>query len=86
MSWWDDLNRAKDEALAGLQQTVTGITGSSNDFLATVIPPSQQKATATNVSQPVAGVNLPQTSGVNNNMLIVGIAALIASLYFLKKG
>lgn len=86
MSWWDDLNRAKDEALAGLQQTVTNITGTSNDFLATVVPPSTQTGTATNVSQPVAGVNTPQTAGVNNNLLVIGIAALIASLYFLKKG
>lgn len=86
MSWWDDLNRAKDEAIAGLQQTVTNITGTSNDFLATVVPPSTQKATTNNVAQPVAGVNLPQSAGVNNNLLVIGIAALIASLYFLKKG
>jgi hypothetical protein len=86
MSWWDDLNRLKDETITSLNNAVTSVTGTSNDFLATVIPPSTQKATSTTVSQPVAGVNLPQSSGVNNNMLVIGVAALIASLYFLKKG
>lgn len=86
MSWWDDLNRIKDETISSINTAVTGVTGTAEDFLKTVVPPSSQTAKSSTVSQPVAGVNQTQSASVNNNMLVLGVAALIASLYFLKKG
>ena len=85
MNWWEAANQWKDETLAGITKAVTDVTGSAEQFYSTIVPPTTQIATTSTTAKPVAGVETQQSSGVNNNMLIVGIAALIASLYFLKK-
>lgn len=88
MSWWDDLNRVKDETIASINKAYTDTQTFVDQTIIKPLSPTRQIATTPTAQQPVAGTNTATNNGllgVNNNMLIFGAAALIAALYFMKK-
>lgn len=88
MSWWDDLNRVKDETIANVNNYIKDAQTYVDTQIVKPLTPTQQIATTPNAQQPVAGKNTATNNGllgIDNNMLIFGAAALIAALYFMKK-
>lgn len=88
MSWWDDLNRLKDEAIESINNVSTQTVGQIFGVPAAPVSATTQIATTPNTAKPVSGTNTAAAGGalgVNNNLLIVGVVALIAALYLMKK-
>lgn len=89
-NWWDSINQALDSGKEAIQTSLNNLSTAYAGVGAALggqVPPTQQISTTPTAAQPVAGTNTSATSSLNidNKMLLVMGAALLATLYFLKK-